>query len=401
MITVADATFKKARRGDLGMELEVEAMASLPTIKAMGWDSKADGSLRYVGMEYVTTSPIKKDDHKKTKLQFLVDSIRKDGKDVQFKSHRTSFHVHRNVSHWGVHMPWNAACAYYLFENLLMKYCGKHREGNQFCLRLKDATSVIDTIKHDIRDGLKKKCGSPFLSLGEADIKYGGQNLKAIANYGSLEYRGMRGELDATVLDTWSSELFDMTEKAANEFKDPAQFMDVYFGHEPLEFASKFFSKEFFAELVKLAGDQASDLITENEPLVCEIAYCADWNRWKTNVEAYLKQGDPEFEALAKAVKKEISRYIMNPVYLSEVPVGGNPENPWWLFINRATKMVIMSRESAELLVNRYRIRAGAQGPFEIEIDRMLKRGAWAPQPAADILQPVPIRFNRVRDDDI
>lgn len=378
---VHQCTYKKARRGDLGLELEVEAMDSLPDVTDLGWTTKNDGSLRYIGKEYITSSPIKNDDHKAKKIAYLVDTIKRDGRRVQDGSHRTSFHVHRNVSNWEAHMPWNAAVCYFLFENLLMKYCGKHREGNQFCLRIKDATSMIDVLKNDIKGSTKKKPNTPFSSFNEADIKYAGLNMKAIANYGSIEFRGMRGSLDPNVLDSWSSALASMTEKAAVEFKDPSQLMDTYFGHEPIEFFGKFFTKDFGKELLKLGGDRATDLIQENEPLVCELAYSVDWDQWKKKVDDLMTKGDPEWEDTLKRLTTFFAQNVGPALYLddpAQVPDGAG----FWYYVRRPDNLVVVSTMCAEVLARRYNVsRFEGTNNYFAHIDRLLKRGRWAVHP--------------------
>lgn len=389
-VTVSECTYKKLRRGDLGLELEVEAFNSLPDVKTMGWGTKTDGSLRYIGKEYITSSPIKRDDHKKKKLEFLVDSILKDGSGVQKNSHRTSFHVHRNIGDWECHMPWTAACAYWMFENPLMAYCGKHRVGNQFCLRLKDATGVIGTCRKDIRD-VTKSHYNPFVAMAEDDIKYGGLNIKAIANYGSMEFRGMRGELDAGILDTWSNELFDMTGKAAAEFKDPAQFMDEYFGHDPVQFMGKFFSKEFMNELIKINGDKIGDMITENELLVCEIAYSADWDKWKKKVIDNVRSEDTLWSKTVEDAKKAMSKYVSCYIQNQKPEVISQEQYVSWF--DRGNKQIQGNRLWAETMVRKFPHVGNVRGDdnaWYISIDRLLKRGAYAPRQPEDIGDAIP-----------
>lgn len=294
MTTVADCTGKKARRGDLGLELEVEAYKSLPKVKELSWSSKTDGSLRHIGMEYVSSAPIKCDDHKLTKLEFLAEKINKEGLGVISNSTRTSFHVHRNVSDWTPVQPWNAACAYWLFENLLLKYCGKHREGNQYCLRAKDASFVITACKNDIAGVAKGNL--PFSHLGQSDIKYCGQNMRAIGGFGSIEYRTMRGSLQPQILHTWSNELFNLTKEASEGFQDPSALMDAYFGQDPIQFMSKFVSSSFMEQLLKEAGNDPGSLITENESLVCELAYCTNWDKWSKRVHALFATSEEEWK---------------------------------------------------------------------------------------------------------
>lgn len=346
-VLVHECVYKKLRRGDLGLELEVEAMKSLPDIKELGWVTKADGSLRYIGKEYVTSSPIKNDAHKFTKLEHLTKNIKEKGGDVLKDSHRTSFHVHRNVTSWEPHMVWNAACAYWLFEPLLVKYCGKHREGNQFCLRLKDATSLIDTCTENIN----QKRMMPFVEFNNADIKYSSLNLKAIPNYGSIEFRSMRGSLDPKVLDTWSTALHDMTEIAAKEFKDPAQLMDTYFGHDPIVFMGKFLPTELTKELITLGGSNSSDLITDMEPYVCEIAYATDWNRWKARVNKQWEKNKDANVNEINALRREVEAFGGVFHAEEEPPEVAELMSAWF---NRADRTLRLTQRLAELMVGRY-----------------------------------------------
>lgn len=268
------------KEGHVGLELECEFRHQRPTheLTPNGWSRKEEGSLRYNGVEYVTRNPLKCNHNKFDRIKALTDVINQNEWGIIKDSPRTSLHVHVNVQGKTPVEIWTQVTAFWLFENLLLKYCGETREGNLFCLRLKDAEALIRFAKEDLSGDL------PFSMLGSDRVRYAAQNLKAISSFGSIEYRCMRGVTDPETIHVWSDEMWNLSVKS-KEFRSPSHLMDEFY-HSPKDrFLNRFFSDEFTEQLVKYKG--WDELIEENAPIICELAFAHDWEKWeKTKIDA-------------------------------------------------------------------------------------------------------------------
>jgi len=261
-------------KGELGLELEVEAKKALPRfINEMGWTSKAEGSLRGHNMEYITINPVYNNVEKRKMVEHLVNVLAPS--EPIIATPRTSLHVHVNVQKFSLQQVYTAICAYWLLENLLTKFCGEeYREGNHFCLRATDAEWIVRAHINDL------KTNRPFFTeMMNRNLRYGGLNTAAVPRFGSIEFRSMRGTVDPNLIDMWSSELHRLVFRTKKSFANPAEFMDRYFAFTKEELLGLLFSKDFAGELMKIDG--WSDLIKENDGLVCELAYAVDWDKYE------------------------------------------------------------------------------------------------------------------------
>jgi hypothetical protein len=262
---------KKPIKGDVGIEIEVEAKRHLPHDVPSPWVWHEEGSLRGHCAEYVTKGPIPCDDKKITHLQTLMRYI--EPCEPYHDNQRTSVHVHCNVLEHTLSQLWTTICSYWLVDNLMVRYSGAEREGCNFCLRLKDAeyliTQVLSTLGGE----------RPFAGLGQ-NIRYSSQNLAALGQHGSLEYRSMRGTLDPMLIDKWSTALHHMVQ-GSKEYGTPSNMMDTIYDTDYRAFLNLLFGIEFAREL--RAMDGYKELIDENIGMIAEIAYCHDWEIWEKN----------------------------------------------------------------------------------------------------------------------
>lgn len=280
---VKDFLGRKGKKGDLGIEIEMEAEMMLPEFLTGNWLSKPDGTLLN-GMEYVTSGPVAVAD-KKGLLQELFTRI--DPKKFKLKenSSRASIHVHSNFLYNTPVQYWTSATAYWLSENLLFNYVDPYRKGNCFCLRLADAEGVLKTVFNDLRRDY------PFTKLGTDTIRYAGQNLAATAKFGSIEYRGMSFSLDKDKIDTWTSELYNLNSKVNKSFRSPDHLMDTYLEKGPGDFLSKIFGASFVSSITKQKGWENE--LEKNEGLVSELAYFHDWSTWEKKINKTISEGGP------------------------------------------------------------------------------------------------------------
>lgn len=273
-VTISDITGIAPKTGDLGLELEVEAKNKLPIINTASWRSDEDHSLRN-GLEYISNGPFNVAG-KRLKIKSLIEKIDKPEHKVIKDSHRTSFHVHKNILLFDVVETWVAINAFWLVENLLLELCHPERKGNLFCLRIKDAEGIIEDAVNDC------KSKNPFFSFNQEQHKYGALNLGVITRYGSIEVRPKHGTLDVEELDEWSTAVNDVFENARKNFTSPANLLDVYFRRGWRHIVSLLFSDPTKTKL--LAIRNGGELVEENALRILNIAYAQSWDQYKIKI---------------------------------------------------------------------------------------------------------------------
>lgn len=201
-------------KGDLGVEIEVEGI-NLPDPRTT-WRRDMDGSLRGESAEYVLKVPLSL---KRTRNALaLLDKYYKVNETEVFESVRTGVHVHVNVQELTVVELFTFITAYLVLEDLLVNYCGEYREGNLFCLRVKDADYLLYMLEQVVKS-------KNFYSLGNDILRYSSMNVVALHKYGSLEFRAMRGTKDLDMIGDWAELLLNLRKQAV-KFSDPAELFN-------------------------------------------------------------------------------------------------------------------------------------------------------------------------------
>lgn len=206
---------KRKQEGLFGFELEVEGLPrdTVP-IDGNWFEDYDEGSLRDGGFEFVLKKPLS---FLKTctAIKGLTKAIADTG-NVPVFSARTSCHVHVNcqeseekqvVSMWALSL---------IAEPILSLWCGKLREGNNFCLRGIDAENSITKCSKSMSQGRPLVFGN-----GE---RYAFTNTASLATFGSLEYRGMEGTLDFGILSKWLKVL-ERLKKTSHQYKDAYEML--------------------------------------------------------------------------------------------------------------------------------------------------------------------------------
>lgn len=268
---------KRAVNDGVGLELEVESENQLPDIRG-GWVAKPDGSLRLNGMEYVSDGPVPVNKDKLKFIENLTDILK--GYKVLKDSPRTSFHVHVNCRDHTLTEAFTAACCYWLVDNIMTRYCGEDREGNIFCLRLRDAEDTVKIVTHALNSNQR------VLQNFGGNIRYSSQNLAALASHGTLEYRTMRGTTDPVLMDKWSTALHKMVNRA-KEYKRPDAFMDAVYEDRGYDKTVNNLFGWDFAQEIKCKNWR--DMIEENVGLVTEVAYHHNWEKWEAAIDKNYK----------------------------------------------------------------------------------------------------------------
>ena len=190
--------------GEVGIEIETEG-ANLPEYIEKYWLKEHDGSLRGESAEYVLRRPVKRKEVNKV-LNHLSASMVEAGAKVA-DSPRTSVHIHINCQELEMQEVMSFYCLYTIFEELLVKFCGDEREGNLFCLRSIDA-EYLPEVMYDVARTQR------WDKLGDNDLRYAAINVCALAKFGSLEFRAMRGTHDMSVLKMWIGMLLKIKDAA-------------------------------------------------------------------------------------------------------------------------------------------------------------------------------------------
>lgn len=259
----------KKQDGDIGLEIECEG-DNLPEIHNVYWKSVTDSSLKRANSwEYVLKRPVKEEDLVKV-LNYL-DSIIKENDGVILESVRAGVHVHINVQQLELIHLYNFIVLYLALEELLVSYCGPNREGNLFCLRASDARFLINLLRKAISG---KKLGN----LSTDEIRYASINMKALFNYGSIEFRAMRSTPDFNSIAVWASMLLHLR-NISTTYESPADIMFDISNSGAKNFVRKVLG-EFSTAII---NDSQFDVkIREGINNAQDIAFCSDWSKYFT-----------------------------------------------------------------------------------------------------------------------
>lgn len=251
------------KSGDIGIEVEMEGRR-LPTGHIPGWRIHHEGSLRGEGVEYVLSEPCL--EHYVNPLLHLLWNTFREKKTVLQPSHRCSVHVHINVQSMTEVQVFNFIILYLIAEDALVNWCGEGRVGNLFCLRARDAEFVIDSLEETSVDGRWDR-------LHTNDLRYAALNCKALGDFGSLEFRSLRGTDEPAIIETWVSILMRLRE-AAIRYDFPNNILDGFSVGGEEAFCREVFG-DHFEELFTYDGWR-SDVRSGMRRCQC-IAYSGDW----------------------------------------------------------------------------------------------------------------------------
>lgn len=260
--------------GDFGIEIETEAISEYRIPSFNYWTTHRDGSLRFFGVEYVLSTPLKLSD-----VSNALEEFEKKTSKIKFESSvYSSVHVHLNITQMEMIHIANLITLYIMFENVLNRYCGPDRDGNLFCLKTQCAESVINHIVN-----LFKAMGTghddgftAVRRLREAELKYSAMNLYTLRKFGSLEFRTHKGTTDIGEILNWVK-ILNSLKVAASKFRSPDQIL-LEAKHRGY---SQFFDSIFTPEQKRLlwTGESEGD-IDSNIWYVLLLAKSADWKSW-------------------------------------------------------------------------------------------------------------------------
>jgi hypothetical protein len=173
-------TYFTKYRNPIGIEVEVEAFNKKLVPVMTFWECKNDGSLKIAGVEFVSV-PLsgRQIDCAIKELSHIFDQKQ----DVLW-SHRTSIHVHVNVTTLTMNQLHAFLMLYGLFEDLYFSMAKPERKANPYCYPVRSISAYEYT------------CVKP-------DSKYCALNLAPIKQFGTVEFRHLHGSADWRLLRRW------------------------------------------------------------------------------------------------------------------------------------------------------------------------------------------------------
>lgn len=230
--------------GEIGIEIEIEGENLPDPITAQKallpfWTVHHDGSLRGESMELVLSQPVKREDvgialaHAKSRFEAAAATI--------VPSVRTGVHVHINVRDMTIEQVFKFMFTWFLFESVLVRYCGEDREGNLFCLRGSDAEVYMDALETAVATG-------DFRVLHTDELRYSAMNPKALMEYGSLEFRCLKTPDDLLDIEKWVRLLLQVKDFSLT-IEDPVDMLDMISRIGGEEIAEQCFNDELIAGL--------------------------------------------------------------------------------------------------------------------------------------------------------
>jgi hypothetical protein len=276
-LTVAVQSGLRPRKGDVGLEIEVEAKTAgafakmkIPQV-ATYWTYHNDGSLRgNDNAEFTLINPLTFEEADKA-VDLLFDEFKKN-KATLAESGRTSVHVHLNVGSFYQNRLASLLALWYINEEILSFFCGEHRAGNLFAQRAKDAERVISEAKAWFET--KGEYGIP----GEDGLHYSALNIGALYKFGSVEIRTMRGLTEPESVKQWVRILRKIYDASAN-FPDPRTIIEQFSVFGPTEFFHNLFGDEANIILKALSAEvNVAQSLFEGMRFAQDIAYVRDWS---------------------------------------------------------------------------------------------------------------------------
>lgn len=261
---VGEVLGKRSKLGDhVGIELEIEG-SRLPEVSTDYWKSERDGSLRGESFEYVLRKPIP---HKEAQKALLEISGIWEGNGAKIKdSPNAGTHVHVNCSDLTVTQLFNFISLYLVVEDVLVAQCGKDRIGNLFCLRSCDAEFMVDTMVEAVRD-------ADLSVFHTDDLRYASVNVKALGDYGSIEFRAWRSDGDLVKVNWWVDLLMHL-KATARTIDNPALIVADVSERTPYGFFTDILGP--FAKDITW-DKQYEDSILQNVRRVQQYAFLGDW----------------------------------------------------------------------------------------------------------------------------
>jgi hypothetical protein len=212
----------------IGIEVEVENIHNTGNINH-SWRIERDGSLRNNGLEFIS-KPLKPE-QVETAIEHLFDAL---DKQAHF-SPRTSVHVHMNCRELTFMQVYNIVLLYQCFEDLLYDFAGRERKKSIFCVPIGN-TNYYNNFRR---------------ALSSGDLvnwnKYTGLNIAPLREYGTIEFRHLRGTSNKAIIYKWLHFLYKLYTFAVNKTTDQLEAMIIEYSNTRnfQEFGERVFGCDF------------------------------------------------------------------------------------------------------------------------------------------------------------
>jgi hypothetical protein len=258
-----------------GIEIELEGKnICQPSMEIMRfWSAVNDGSLRKLNpgdqaIEYVLRQPCSLQ-RTETAINTLFTYLTSPNAIV-YPSYRTSIHVHVNYSQETYRTVYNAMVLSIILDELLTSQNGKHRIGNNFCLRSKDAMGQVIHLIRSIQQN------NNFFGISPNE-RYSSINFASLMKFGSIEYRSLECTLHEGRVMHWIGTL-QAIKDSAKTFKNPVEVIQR-FSHMETDRWLKATLGPFSAKYLNVPGYQT--MLYDGVRLAQDLAYCSEWNEAK------------------------------------------------------------------------------------------------------------------------
>lgn len=279
-----------------GVEVELEGnkiKTQRPDVHKF-WAQHPDNSLRVKketdeAIEYVLRQPYTYDETLGA-VANLFNYLNSPGVEV-YKSYRTSIHVHLSCVMETHRTIYNFMTLCIIFDELLTSQNGRHRAGNNFCLRTKDAQGQVQDIIHSIDHN------GTFLGI-DHNKRYSSINFVSLLKYGTIEFRSLECTTDFERMKHWMDTLTRLKD-AARKFENPQAIIRQFslmslpeFLHSVLgPCASKYIVVKDWQYMLQRGMRLAQDL-----------AYSSSW--------VAMKVGEAEPKPAPKPRKPKLDQYV-------------------------------------------------------------------------------------------
>jgi hypothetical protein len=263
---------RKKENGLIGLEIEVEGN-NLPSPEKW-WRTERDGSLNQdpgASAEYVLARPAANEEELWQALLYLKHCYNVNKSKID-DSVRAGVHVHINCQDLTIQQLYTYIVLFLVFELVLVKWCGETREGNLFCLRASDAEWLLEQLVEALH---RKKFYNIFR---DDNLRYAAINVKALTDYGSLEFRSMRSTKELSAIHTWAS-LLAALKRASLQFKSPAEVILSFSNQTPLRFIQDVLGP-FEKEVAIKDQVEYEQLLWEGLHNAQDVAFAVDWDKF-------------------------------------------------------------------------------------------------------------------------
>lgn len=197
----------------VGIEVELENIQHGNGVqeRLSMWQTTHDGSLKDNGLEFIFIQPFGGVDILRA-LEELEGALLACGEEPRL-SERTSVHVHVDIRDLTEDEYTNLLILYLIFERSLFRVCGPERASNTFCRALCETYGLVTQIANMRID--------PDVIPMEIERvnrnKYMAVNMGSTLNFGSIEFRGHRGEWRSKPILQWVNLLLSLKEFSQQE----------------------------------------------------------------------------------------------------------------------------------------------------------------------------------------